>query len=116
MFPVHDEHIPKHLLDKLDTSCEKENLPAIEHGRLLDVRKSILKDGKNRKKHYKLAEYQCETGYQFKHSAKMFCSKGQWIGKKPKCEKSRKFHTVFGTISFLCSFKYIYALIQLLEI
>lgn len=85
----HTRHIPKHLLHKIDATCEKENLVKIDNGQLLDIRKLVNRDGKLKKKHYQLAEFRCDSGYKFRRDSSkyMFCSKGKWIGKKPVCEK-----------------------------
>ncbi|VEN39942.1 unnamed protein product, partial [Callosobruchus maculatus] len=86
----HLKAISKDLLAQLDTSCTDTSPPDIKNGQVIRILKHVKR--KTKGKHFLMAEYKCDRGYNFKQpfGKWMFCSKNSWVGKTPSCEKKIK--------------------------
>lgn len=87
--------MPKALLVLLDMSCLSKGTlaaPEIANGSVLRYSRkrapfrTPVEEEKGRKG-FLIALYACHGGYGFADASpeKMFCSKGEWIGKQPVC-------------------------------
>lgn len=86
-------HLPKHLENRVDTSCKNVIPPHIGNGDILFYKNMtlVMKETDN-DKYYTTVYYKCHAGFKFRksHPGVMFCSRGEWIGREPICEKRKR--------------------------